>query len=78
MLPMKPTKAGIAVLCTLLLALLGGCSILAGNHPTTESRIMTSAEQEYWADRRERQDKAAEWRRETQRQSSERYARYFY
>ena len=72
---MTPTKA-ITIL-SLLLAPLGGCSILAENHPTTESRYMTAAEQQYWTDRQSRHEKAEEWRTTLDRQSSERLARYF-
>lgn len=75
---MKLNKTSSAVLSAILFALLGGCSALAENHPTVESYVMTSAEQQYWADRRMRQDKAQEWNRELARQSSDRLARYFY
>ncbi len=72
---MKSAKT-ITIL-VLLLAPLGGCSILSENHPTTESRYMTPAEQQYWADSQSRHEKAAEWRRELQRRSRERMARLF-
>ena len=73
---MKPAKA-ITILSVLLLAPLGGCSILSENHPTTESRYMTAGEQQYWADSQSRHEKAAQWRKELQRQSGERMARLF-
>jgi len=76
---MKPIKARTTtILATLLLAMLGGCSALAENHPTVESRYMTPAEQAYWSDRQSRHEKAEYWSSELRRQSGERLARYFY
>jgi hypothetical protein len=74
---MKSAKAIKLILSLLLLAPLGGCFYLAENHPTTESRQMTPTEQQFWADRQSRQEKAEEWRRTLERQSSDRLTRYF-
>lgn len=56
----------------------GGCSTYyTERHPTTESRIMTPAEDAYWIERQSRQDKAREWSFEIERQSAARLAREF-
>jgi hypothetical protein len=72
---MKPVKA-IKILALLLLTPLGGCYYLAETHPTTESRFMTPAEQQSWRDPQSRHDKAEEWARTLERQSSDRRAQY--
>lgn len=70
-------KTPARILIALLFVVsLGGCGLVSVNHPTTESRYMTQAEQDFWIDKRDRQDKSDEWRRELARQSRERMARY--
>jgi len=54
---------------------LGGCGLLTESHPTTESRYMTPAEQAFWSDRQGREDKAAYWDAELDRQSRTRLSR---
>jgi hypothetical protein len=66
----------LLVALTALFAL-GGCASYSELHPTTESRMLTPAEEAYWLDRRWRHDKADEWAWELERQSSERMARNF-
>ena len=58
------------------LAALGGCAAFSEDHPTTESRYMTAAEQAYWTDRRWRQDQADYWAQTLERQSATRMSRY--
>jgi hypothetical protein len=55
---------------------LGGCAAFSEDHPTSENRYTTPDAQAYWTDRRWRQDKAAEWARELERQSAARMSRY--
>lgn len=59
------------------LSALGGCVAFSQEHPTTESRYMTPAEQAYWTDRRWREDQAGYWSREYERQAAVRMARNF-
>jgi hypothetical protein len=70
------TKILRTVLALLSLALLSGCGLLSVNHPTTESRTMSQAEQDFWSDRAGRQDKSAQWSAELERQSAARMDRY--
>lgn len=71
------TKITRVVVAAVSLLALNGCGLLSVNHPTTESRYMSQAEQEFWTDRQSRHDKSAEWSAELERQSSTRMARYF-
>jgi hypothetical protein len=70
------TKTLRTLLSLLSLALLSGCGLLSVNHPTTESRSMSQAEQEFWNDRAGRDDQSARWSAELERQSAARMARY--
>jgi hypothetical protein len=72
------TKTTRLTLALLGLLSLGGCqTYYTERHPTTESRLLTPAEDAFWIDRRWRQDKAAEWARETERAAAARMAREF-
>ena len=71
----KTTRRILTLLSLTALLGLGGCGITTVQHSTTESRYMTQAEQEFWTDKRGRQDKAAEWAWELDRQSNARFAR---
>ena len=72
------TKISGFALALLALLSLGGCSTYySEKHPTTESRVLTPAEDAYWVDRRWRQDIAEGWARETERASAVRMAREF-
>jgi len=64
-------------LAGLALSVLGGCASYSQEHPTTESRYMTPAEQAYWVERRWREDQADYWSRELARQSAVRMAHNF-
>jgi hypothetical protein len=63
-------------IATLGCVALGGCAAYSEAHPTTESRYTTAEAQEFWVDRRWRQDIADRWVRELDRQSTARMARY--
>ena len=73
---MKPARCITLIVSALGFAALGGCGLVSERHPTTESRYMTAAEEQYWNDRQSRQDKSAEWSRELSRQSNERFSHY--
>lgn len=64
-----------ALLALLCLFALGGCVAFSEQHPVTESRYASPELQDYWLDRRWRQDIADRWSRELDRQSSARMAR---
>ena len=72
---MKHARCISLIVAALGLAALGGCSLLSEQHPTTESRYMTPTEQQYWNDKQLRQDKAAYWAEELDRQSRVRMSR---
>lgn len=73
---MKRSSWFVLAIAALGCVALGGCAAYSEAHPTTESRYSTPQAQAYWIDRRWRQDKADEWVRELDRQSSARMARY--
>ena len=70
----KTTRRIVSVLALAGLSTLGGCGFMTVSHSTTESRYMTQGEQEFWTDRRCRQDKSVEWANELRRQSAVRMA----
>jgi hypothetical protein len=73
------TKTTRLTLALLGLLSLGGCqTYYTERHPTTESRMLSPAEDAYWVDRRWRQDIAEGWARETERASAVRMAREFH
>jgi hypothetical protein len=72
------TKTTRLTLALLALLSLGGCNTYyTEKHPTTESRLLTPAEDDFWVDRRWRQDKAEEWREDIRRASATRMSREF-
>ena len=73
---MKRSSCLALVIAALACVALSGCAAFSEEHPTTESRYTTPAEQAFWTDRRWRQDIADYWSRELDRQSSTRMARY--